>query len=650
MPTLLALPRLRTGRAVRSLLPTLAVFGLLSAAACGGGGSDGGNGPTDPGSASGPATARVDVAAQFFVAATTTGLTLRVTPAYELAAGGRTPLAATTVAVATTAAQTIPVTLDVTACLANPARNGGDQGTGANAVCRIVVEYALLAGTRVVDAQSFGTYTVRGGTVTAQTVTFTEVTGVRVTMTDGTVLADGAAARAEVGRTLPLLATAVRPDGAAYAGRPVRWTSESPAVATVDSVTGVVTPVAPGQARIVAASAGQQSGVAVAVVPAPAAVTVAVAAGAGSGTVTSSPAGIACRVVAGRTSGPCSGTFAADAAVTLTAAPDAGSTFTTWGGDCASAAGATTCQVTPSVARSALVTFTALRTLGVALPGPGSGRVTSAPAGIDCAQNAAAGCSASFVDGAAVTLTAAPDATSQFAGWGGACAGTGVTCTVTLDQARSVTATFTLRRVTITLQAAGPGGGSLTAGGTGVANGVCTTTGPAVTCAATVDVGTAVVVSAAPDSVSTAGTWSGGPCTGPATTPCSLTVTSDVTVGTAFAQIPTTATPVPFGISVLSTNGTRFVLDLVFQRRLNGQQANSGQVTFALATDQPQPVLTLDADAGTTVKLTVRAQAGGRVVSWGGACAGSQVGGATQSCIFTQTPNAAISINIGPAQ
>src|SRR5205807_1983670 len=45
-------------------------------------------------------------------------------------------------------------------------------------------------------------------------------------------------------------------------------------------------------------------------------------------------------------------------------------------------------------------------------------------------------------DGTVVTLTATANPGSTFTAWGGACSGTG-TCTVTLDQARSVTATFT---------------------------------------------------------------------------------------------------------------------------------------------------------------------------------------------------------------
>ncbi len=75
--------------------------------------------------------------------------------------------------------------------------------------------------------------------------------------------------------------------------------------------------------------------------------------------------------------------------------------------------------------------------LSVTKIGSGGGRVTSSPAGIDCG----ASCSASFPAGTKVKLTPASDATSNFAGWGGACSGTGV-CEVTLESNQTVTAAF----------------------------------------------------------------------------------------------------------------------------------------------------------------------------------------------------------------
>ncbi|MGZ8613675.1 MAG: InlB B-repeat-containing protein [Actinomycetota bacterium] len=90
-------------------------------------------------------------------------------------------------------------------------------------------------------------------------------------------------------------------------------------------------------------------------------------------------------------------------------------------------------------------TTTTLETLTLSFSGDGGGRVTSEPPGVDCIDD----CEAGFVDGTAVTLTADPDPGSVFAGWSGSCAGTG-TCQLTMDQARSVTATFALEGPTPT--------------------------------------------------------------------------------------------------------------------------------------------------------------------------------------------------------
>jgi len=59
----------------------------------------------------------------------------------------------------------------------------------------------------------------------------------------------------------------------------------------------------------------------------------------------------------------------------------------------------------------------------------GSGTVTSVPAGIDCGST----CTAAFQEESTVTLTPKADAGSSFAGWSGACSGTGA-CTVTIGE------------------------------------------------------------------------------------------------------------------------------------------------------------------------------------------------------------------------
>ena len=154
----------------------------------------------------------------------------------------------------------------------------------------------------------------------------------------------------------------------------------------------------------------------------------------GNGMVDSDPAGIS-------TSGTATADFAAGTDVTLTAVPDEGATFTAWGGACDGAVG-NTCVVTMDEAKTATATFTMDATgpfaVDVTKAGSGTGVVTSVPTGIDCGED----CSEEFAEGTLVTLTATADAGSTFAGWTGCDSATDNECTVTVDAAESVTATF----------------------------------------------------------------------------------------------------------------------------------------------------------------------------------------------------------------
>ena len=153
--------------------------------------------------------------------------------------------------------------------------------------------------------------------------------------------------------------------------------------------------------------------------------------GSGTGTVTSSPAAIDCGAT-------CSAQFTHGTSVTLTGSAGANSQAVVWSG-CDSVNGSNQCVVAMTAAKSVTATFNLVRhTLSVAKAGSGTGSVTSSPAGIDCGGT----CSTTFAHGTSVTLTATASAGSSFAGWSGACSGTG-SCTVTMDADRSVTATFT---------------------------------------------------------------------------------------------------------------------------------------------------------------------------------------------------------------
>ena len=168
---------------------------------------------------------------------------------------------------------------------------------------------------------------------------------------------------------------------------------------------------------------------------------------AGNGSVSSTDKTFSCP-------GRCYGVYAPGASVTLTAKAGSGSTLATWGGLCAG--NAATCTVALHAEGAVSATFVPVVAGGGGGGGGGGagggassfalslsfgnvGTVSSAPAGLNCS----AACAASFAPGAVVTLTATPPAGLQFSSWGGACAGTQPTCSVTMSKNLSVKASFT---------------------------------------------------------------------------------------------------------------------------------------------------------------------------------------------------------------
>ena len=112
--------------------------------------------------------------------------------------------------------------------------------------------------------------------------------------------------------------------------------------------------------------------------------------------------------------------------------------------DIATAGTAQVTMVNPGAAASNALPFTVTggaTTFRLTVTRNGSdsskGTVTSSPAGINCGNT----CSSAFTSGTVVTLTARVTGNRVFAGWSGACTGTG-TCTVTMNADKSVTATF----------------------------------------------------------------------------------------------------------------------------------------------------------------------------------------------------------------
>ena len=78
-----------------------------------------------------------------------------------------------------------------------------------------------------------------------------------------------------------------------------------------------------------------------------------------------------------------------------------------------------------------------IRRLSLTVTGD-AGTVSSSPATLDCRTT----CARNVDPNETITLTATPDATAYFTGWGGDCAGTDPTCTLTMHGDRTVTARF----------------------------------------------------------------------------------------------------------------------------------------------------------------------------------------------------------------
>jgi PKD domain/Divergent InlB B-repeat domain len=174
-----------------------------------------------------------------------------------------------------------------------------------------------------------------------------------------------------------------------------------------------------------------------------------------------------------------------------------------------------TCARTISVGTAPPTTFA----LSVAKAGTGAGTVTSSPSGINCGS----ACTQTFALGTNVALTASPSVGSVFAGWSGSgCSGSGE-CPITVDAAKSVTATFNLASFALSVTKSGTGTGKVTSPA-GIDCGA--------TCSFTFPGATVVTLTATADPGMFFMGWSGSGCSGIGT--CSVTMNAAKTVDAKF--------------------------------------------------------------------------------------------------------------------
>ncbi|MCG3118584.1 MAG: hypothetical protein ALAOOOJD_00804 [bacterium] len=249
---------------------------------------------------------------------------------------------------------------------------------------------------------------------------------------------------------------------------------------------------------------------------------------------------------------PTGGVYNSGTEVTLTATPASGFQFSGWSGDLTGSTNPAT--ITMNGNKTVTATFTPVYNLSVNTVGSGS--VGLNPAG------------GVYTTGTEVTLTATPAVGYEFSGWSGDLTGSTNPATITMDGNKTVTATFTILQYSLTVNS--------------LDSGIVVLNPPG----GIYDAGTAVTLTAVPDSGYQFSGWSGD-LTGSAN-PDTITMDGNKNITATFIVLP--------------------------QYTLTLNTLGSGSVAFNPAGGVY--------DAGTVVTLTATADPGFQFTGWSGDLSG----------------------------
>ena len=219
--------------------------------------------------------------------------------------------------------------------------------------------------------------------------------------------------------------------------------------------------------------------------------------------------------------------------------------------------------------------------LSVSTNGSGVGSLISNPAGIDCGDD----CTEVYEHGTLVTVTPAAGENSVFNGWSGCASVTGNDCKVTMDAAKTVTATFKLERRHLSVTRTGSGTGAVT--GTGINCSANTNV-----CENDYEHGASVTLTATPDANSIVGEWAG----------CDIATDNRCTVTMAAAKNVIAKFDLPRKQLTVATTGSG-----------SGTVTGNGISCGAASTDCSE-----DFDHGASVTLTANPSANSFFAGWTG--------------------------------